>query len=100
MNNMKAAMILFDSELREEVFMLMKISEIVNYTLMPNLFGSGNQGKKEGSVAWPGKNEILMLVISESEFAAIKNNLMLFKKEKTGAEGILFFAWELSEVVL
>ena len=100
MINMKAAMILFDSELREEVFMIMKIVEIVNYTLMPNLFGSGNQGKKEGSVAWPGTNEIVLLVVNPDQYQKVKDEIHLFKISKATKEGLLLFSWTLDEVVV
>ena len=50
MNEMKALMLIFDSELAEEVFTLMKLAEIVHYTYFKGLHGSGNQGKKEGNI--------------------------------------------------
>lgn len=100
MNDLKAAMILFDSDLREEVFMIMKIVEIVNYTLMPNLFGSGNQGKKEGSVAWPGTNEIVLLVVNSEQYEKVKAEIHRFKMSKASKEGLLLFSWKLDEVVV
>lgn len=100
MNNMKAVMILFDSELREEVFMIMKLVELVNYTLMPNLFGSGNQGKKEGSIAWPGNNEIVLLVVTPDQYTRVKEEIHRFKSARTSKEGMLLFNWSLDEVVL
>lgn len=100
MKNMKAAMILFDSELREEIFMLMKLVEIAHYTLLPNLFGSGNQGKKEGSIAWPGNNEIMLLVVSLDQYENVKQEIHRYKAGRASKEGLLLLSWSLDEVIV
>lgn len=100
MKNMKAAMILFDSELREEIFMLMKLVEIAHYTLLPNLFGSGNQGKKEGSIAWPGNNEIMLLVVSPDQYENVKKEIHRYKASRASKEGLLLLSWSLDEVIV
>jgi hypothetical protein len=96
---MNAAMILFDSSLREEVFMIMKLSEIINYTLFHGLHGSGNQGKKEGSITWPGTNEILMVLADEDGYKRLKETISRYKKEK-GESHLLLFQWAINEVIV
>ena len=100
MKGMKAAMVLFDSELREEIFMLMKLVEIAHYTLLPDLFGSGNQGKKEGSLAWPGNNEIMLLVVSPEQYEKMKSEIRLYKESRETKQGLLLLSWTLDEVIV
>ena len=97
---MKACMVLFDSELNEEVFMLMKLAKIVNFTLFKGLHGSGKQGKKEGSVTWPGANEIMLMLVNDEELDIFKKVVKEFKENKGGHTGLLFFNWELSEFII
>jgi hypothetical protein len=100
MKGMKALMVLFDSELKEELFMLMNLSEIVNYSHFLGLHGSGNQGKKQGSVTWPGTNEIILIIANDEELDRFKSNVQDYKKNKNEPTGLLFFHWELTEVIV
>ena len=95
---MKCVMALFDSDLREELFMLMELAELKNYTHFVGLHGSSNVGKKEGTVAWPGSNEILMMILSESQYEPFKELIAKFKKERKPAPGILLFTWPIAEM--
>jgi|GEM_PF-3739852 len=97
---MQALMLLFDSDLSPEIFMLMKLTEISNYTHFKGLHGSGNQGKKEGSITWPGNNELMMLLLNEQEIVRLKSAIQEFKKNKNGPTGLLLFYWPLSEVII
>jgi hypothetical protein len=96
---MNAVMILFDSALREEVFILMKLAEVINYTLFHGLHGSGNQGKKEGTIAWPGTNEILLVLADKDGYVRLKETISRYKKEK-GEEQLLLFQWDINEVIV
>jgi hypothetical protein len=96
---MNAAMILFDSSLREEVFMLMKLSNVINYTLFHGLHGSGNQGRKEGTIAWPGTNEILLVLADADGYSKLKETIARYKEEK-GESQLLLFQWDVNEVII
>ena len=97
---MKALMLIFDSELAEEVFTLMKLAEIVHYTYFKGLHGSGNQGKKEGSITWPGNNELLLMLVKETDLERFKVVVKEFKKNKGVPTGLLFFHWPLTEMII
>jgi hypothetical protein len=92
-------MALFDSELQEEIFMLAKLAGVVHYTHFHNLFGSGKQGRKEGSVTWPGTNEILMMIMTEEQWENLKEVVKRYKEDKEGESALLLFQWKLNEVV-
>lgn len=96
---MNALMALYDSELKNEVFMLLELSNIKNYTQFTGLHGSSNHGKKEGSVAWPGANEIVLLIVDENQKSKFKQVVEDFKKERETPPGLLLFDWQLSEVL-
>ena len=64
-----------------------------------NLSGSSEHGKKEGTVAWPGSNEIVLLIVSDEEKKRFKEAVQKFKKEREPAPGLLLFDWALEEVL-
>ncbi len=92
----KVVMALFDSELRDEMFVLLELSGIKNYTHFVGLHGSSNTGKKEGSVAWPGTNEILLLILSTSESNQFQQAVRDFKSRRAKSPGLLTFNWDLN----
>ena len=94
---MKAVMMLFDSELVEEALLMIKISSIQNYTHFTGLHGSSKAGKKEGSAAWPGTNEIIMILLGDDELKKLKKVIGDFKL-KHPESPLLFFNWPLNEV--
>jgi hypothetical protein len=100
LKDMQAIMMLFDSELSDEVFMLMKLSETINYTYFKGLHGSGNQGKKEGSIMWPGTNELVLLLVNEEQLSTIKQRVKEYKESKDGPVGLILFNWNLNEVII
>lgn len=91
-------MALFDSELRAEMFVLLELAGVKNYTHLVNLHGSSAAGKKEGTVAWPGTNEILLLVLSATEREKLKEIVADFRKRRATPPGLLSFGWQLSEL--
>ncbi len=92
-------MTLFDSDLRDELFVLLDLAGIKNYTHFVGLRGSSPIGKKEGSVAWPGTNEILLLILNESEIQKFKDIIVDFKKRREQNPGLLTFNWELKDLM-
>ena len=96
---MKAVMLLFDSELIEETLLMVRVSNLKNYTHFTGLHGSSKAGKKEGSAAWPGTNEIIMILVNEDELIKLKKVIGDFKNKHPGRP-LLFFNWPLSEVVV
>ena len=96
---MKAVMLLFASELVEEALLMIRISNIQNYTHFTGLHGSSKAGKKEGSAAWPGTNEIIMILLSDDELVTLKKIIGDFKIKHPGRP-LLFFNWPLDEVVI
>lgn len=92
-------MTLFDSDLREEVFVLLNLAGIKHYTHFVGLQGSSPIGKKEGSVAWPGSNEILLLILSADEIKNFQEVVSDFKRRRQKAPGILTFNWELRDLM-
>lgn len=95
---MYAMMALYDSELKNEVFTLLEFAQIKNYTQFTNLHGSSQQGKKEGSVAWPGANEILLLIVSENQREKLIEIVNQYKTEREQKPPLLVFDWKLNEV--
>ena len=96
---MFAIMALYDSDLEDEVFTLMELAEIKNYTQFIGLNGSSVHGKKEGTVAWPGSNEILLLVLNAEEKGRFEQVVTDFKQERTPAPKLLIFDWNLNKVM-
>lgn len=94
-----ATIALFDSELREEIFLLMELSGLKHYTHFTGLHGSSEYGKKEGTVAWPGTNEILLLVLSQEQLKLFREAVQKYKQERNPAPGLLLFSWSLTELV-
>jgi hypothetical protein len=94
-----ATMALFDSELREEFFLLLELAEVKNYTHFIGLHGSSQHGKKEGTVAWPGTNEIVMLILNDDEKARFFETVENYKQERPKNPPLLTFTWKLSEFV-
>lgn len=94
-----ATIALFDSELRDEIFLLMELSELKHYTHFTGLHGSSEHGKKEGTVAWPGTNEILLFVLSQEQHKAFKEAVQKYKQERNPPPGLLLFSWSLTELV-
>lgn len=96
---MYAMMALYDSDLKDEIFTLMELAEVKNYTQFTNLHGSSQQGKKEGSVSWPGANEILLLVVSDEERTRLMKIISDYKNERESKPPLLVFDWNLAEVM-
>ena len=97
---MNGVIAIFDSELREEMFLLMKLANIINYTHFVGVHGSGNQGKKQDSIAWPGTNEVFMMVLSEKDLKDFKKTISDYKKNRDQKPGLVFFFWPLTEVII
>lgn len=95
----RALMALFDSEIREEVFLLLDLAKIKNYTHFVNLHGSSEHGKKENTVSWPGANEILMLLLNHDQYEAFKEAVKKYKAERTPSPPLLLFSWDLKEML-
>jgi len=95
---MVASMALFDSDLREEMFLLLELADIKNYSHFVGLHGSSDHGKKEGSVSWPGTNEILFLIMTDTQTEHFREVVRNFKEEREQAPGLLTFSWPLSEL--
>lgn len=95
---MNAMMALYDSELRDEMFTLLELAEIKNYTQFIGLNGSSEHGKKESSVAWPGSNEIILLILDARQRERFSQIVAQYKEERTPRPGLLIFDWALSEV--
>ena len=89
---------LYDSELRDEMFMLLELAQIKNYTQFYGLKGSSDQGKKEDSVSWPGSNEILMLAMSSEEKKRFKDEVKRFREERSQPPGLLVLNWDVKEM--
>lgn len=96
---MNAMMALYDSDLKDEVFAILELAKIKNYTQFTNLHGSSQQGKKEGTVAWPGANEILLLVVSDDEKQQLLEEIVHYKENRDSKPPLLVFDWKLSEVL-
>lgn len=94
-----ALMALFDSEIREEVFLLLDLAKIKNYTHFTQLNGSSEYGKKENTVSWPGSNEILMLIVNASQYDNFKEAVQKYKKERTPQAPLLLLSWDLKELM-
>lgn len=96
---MLATMVLYDSELRDQVYLLMELAGLKNYTQFVGLHGSSEHGKKEDTVAWPGSNEILFVMMNEDQYLKFKDQVVKMKTEQKPAPGLFLMAWPLKEFV-
>ena len=96
---MKALILLFDSEIVDEVFTLINLAKIKNYTHFKGLHGSGKQGKKMGTVTWPGTNEMMFLIANEDEVEKLKSIFNDYKENRDTPPPIIFMNWQLTEVI-
>lgn len=94
----QAVMALFDSEIREEVFLLLDLASIKNYTHFVNLHGSSEHGKKENTVSWPGTNEILMLIVNKEQYGQFVTAVKKYKSERKPSAPLLLMTWDLKEL--
>ncbi|MBL6989732.1 MAG: hypothetical protein ISR65_08135 [Bacteriovoracaceae bacterium] len=97
---MFVCMALFDSELVDEIFLLMDFAKLVNYTHFKALHGSGKQGKKQGSITWPGTNELIMLIVNDEQLTKFKEVVREYKQNKTDNKALILFYWPLTEVII
>ncbi len=98
-NHFQIVMTLFDSEIKDEVFLLLDLTKIKNYTHFVNLHGSSEFGKKENTVSWPGTNEILMLILDSNQYLNFLEAAKKYKKERTPAPPLLLMSWDLKELI-
>lgn len=98
-NPFQAVMALFDSEIREELFLILDLAKIKHYTHFVNLHGSSEHGKKENTVTWPGSNEIMMLILNPTQYQEFTEAVRKYKKERSPSPPLLTFSWDLKELV-
>ena len=64
---MKMLMVVFRDSLQDEILMLLKDCDVTAYTLLQNVAGAGETGTALGSLASPGINSMLLVVLPQDQ---------------------------------
>ena len=95
----KLLMIVFNFAIRDKIDKCLSECGLDSYTLVPTVYGAGrSSGKHFETHVWPGKNNLLLLAITEEKYRMLRENLRQVK-EKYKNEGIKFFLLSLDEVI-
>ena len=96
---MKLLMILVDSNHEEDVERILEEHEVPGYTELPNVFGKGQTGKKEGSRAFPGSSTLFFTVIQEGVCETLCEELKELDEQAGKDEGLRAYIMDAMEVV-
>lgn len=89
---MKMFLIIYGEAADEEVIASLKEAGIHSYTKTVAARGEGTETEpKLGTHCWPGKNNILMLVVADEEVSRIKEWICRIKEDhpRAGVKGFL-----------
>ena len=96
---MKMLMIVFNFALRDEIEECLNDCGLKSFTLIPQVHGSGkSSGKHFESHIWPGKNNMILVALTNEEYGKLQLKLKELK-EKFKTEGIKAFALPLEEII-
>lgn len=96
---MELIMIVCSATLSDDIEDLFIRNNIQNYTLMPEVYGSGQGGSKRlNTEVWPGINLMYLVSTTPENSKAIKEWAKEYRKQET-REGLKIFALALNEVI-
>ncbi|MBU4200732.1 MAG: hypothetical protein KKG09_03600 [Verrucomicrobia bacterium] len=95
---MKMLMLVYNEAIGEEVMEMTASCGGGNYTRIDGIFGKGGtSGTHLGTDIWPGRNNILLLAVSDDEAKKMLAGIKSLRKT-LGAEGVKAFVWNLEAV--
>jgi hypothetical protein len=96
---MKMFLIIYCEAADEDVIAALKEAGIHGYTKMVEARGEGTETEpKLGTHCWPGKNNVMFMVVADAEVARINERVRLLKEEHPRA-GIRSFLMPMEENV-
>jgi nitrogen regulatory protein PII len=94
---MKMFLIIYCEAADEDVVAALKESGVHGYTKMVECRGEGTETEpKLGTHCWPGKNNVLLMAVSDAEVARINERIRLLKEEHPRA-GVRSFLLPMEE---
>jgi hypothetical protein len=96
---MKLLMILVDSNHAEDVEQILDEHEIGGYTELPNVFGKGESGRKEGTRAFPGSSTLYFTAIGDNTCETLCKALQELQERAGKEEGLRAFMLDTTEVI-
>jgi hypothetical protein len=75
---MKMLMMIVESDYKEQLEVLLNSHDIVGYTEIPQVFGSGSTGTRMGSRAFPKTSSILFTVLEDEVADTLALNIKEF----------------------
>jgi hypothetical protein len=75
---MKMLMMIVESNYKEQLEVLLNSHEIVGYTEIPQVFGSGTTGTRMGSRAFPKTSSVLFTVLDDDVADTLAANIKEF----------------------
>lgn len=96
---MELLMIVCSATLSDDIEDLFRKNDITNYTLIPEVYGSGKGGSTRlNTEVWPGINLMYLVTTLPEKAEAIKKWAREYRKDET-REGLKMFSLALNEVV-
>ncbi len=95
---MQMLMLVFNEAIDEVVLETIQDCGIESYTRIDGVFGKGKtSGTHLGTDIWPGRNNTLLLAVSEEQARQAMERLRKLRT-KLGIEGVKAFVWNLEDV--
>lgn len=96
---MELLMIVCSATLSDEIEELLSSNDVQNFSLIPEVYGSGKGGSTRlNTEVWPGINLMYLVTTTPEKAEAIKHWARDYRKEET-REGLKVFSLALNEVI-
>jgi hypothetical protein len=96
---MKLLLILVDSNHSEDVERILDEHDVGGYSELPNVFGKGVTGRKEGTRAFPGSSTLYFTAIGDNTCESLCKALQELRDSAGKEEGLRAFMLETKEVI-
>ncbi len=96
---MKLLMIMVDSNHREDVEKILDAHDVPGYTELPNVLGKGKSGRKFGSRAFPGSNNLYFTAVDGNICQTLCAELKALDEKSGPEEGLTAFILDADLVV-
>jgi hypothetical protein len=96
---MKLLLILVDSNHQEDVERILESHNVPGFTEVPNVFGKGETGRKEGTRAFPGSSTLYFTAIEDGACETICGSLKELRDRAGREEGLKAYILDTMEVI-
>ncbi|MEW6410033.1 MAG: PG0541 family transporter-associated protein [Nitrospirota bacterium] len=89
---MKMVTIIYDSEIDNQMMVILKRANVEKYTKIEDVRGVGSSGAKLNNPIGPGINSMVIVVVDDNTAESLKKSLSALKKstiEKSGFKAII-----------